>query len=93
LIISIDSGPIHVAGAVGTPVVGLFGAVNPLYRLPPASAAVGLVTDVPCLFCHHRTPIEHWRTGCPHDIRCMKLLEPEAVFNAVVEMLEPPPAA
>jgi ADP-heptose:LPS heptosyltransferase len=93
LIISIDSGPIHVAGAVGTPVVGLFGAVNPLYRLPPASAAVGLVTDVPCLFCHHRTPIEHWRTGCPHDIRCMKLLEPEAVFNTVVEMLERPPAA
>ena len=29
LLISIDSGPVHVAGAVATPVIGLFGPVNP----------------------------------------------------------------
>ncbi|HEY0255806.1 MAG TPA: glycosyltransferase family 9 protein, partial [Candidatus Methylacidiphilales bacterium] len=87
LVISIDSGPIHVAGAVGTPVVGLFGAVNPLYRLPVASPSVGVVSDVPCLFCHHRTPIEHWKTDCPYGIRCMKLLEVPVVFQAIQELL------
>jgi ADP-heptose:LPS heptosyltransferase len=88
LVVSIDSGPVHVAGAVGTPVVGLFGAVNPLYRLPPSSLSIGVTSNVPCLFCHHRTPIEHWKTGCPYDIRCMKKLEVAPVFDAIRTMLK-----
>ena len=83
LIIAIDSGPVHVAGAVGTPVIGLFGPVNPTYRLPPSSPAVGLFSDVPCLFCHHKTPLGHWYTGCPNDILCMKKLDEQTVFEAV----------
>ena len=87
LIISIDSGPIHVAGAVGVPVVGLFGAVNPKYRLPPDSRASGVFSNVPCLFCHHAKPKTHWQTGCPFDIRCMKELGVQTVFDAVKSML------
>ena len=87
LIITIDSGPVHVAGAVGTPVIGLFGAVNPALRLPPDSPALGLVSDVPCLFCHHQTPHGHWFSGCPNDIACMKKLDYQTVFEAVKSML------
>jgi len=90
LIVSIDSGPVHLAGAVGTPVVGLFGAVNPRFRLPPDSPAAGLFSDVPCLFCHHTTPHGHWQTGCPNDIRCMKELDVQTVFQAVKAMLSTP---
>jgi ADP-heptose:LPS heptosyltransferase len=88
LVISIDSGPVQVAGAVGTPVLGLYGAVNPKHRLPPASLGIGLVADVPCLFCHHQTPRGHWQTGCPNDIRCMKELAVTTVFQAVKDMLD-----
>jgi ADP-heptose:LPS heptosyltransferase len=87
LMITIDSGPVHLAGAVGTPVIGLFGAVNPALRLPPESPAVGLVSDVPCLFCHHQTPHGHWFDGCPNDIACMKKLDDRTVFEAVKSML------
>jgi ADP-heptose:LPS heptosyltransferase len=87
LIISIDSGPVHVAGAVGVPVVGLFGAVNPRLRLPPDSAAEAVYSDVPCLFCHHTTPRGHWQSGCPYEIRCMKQLEVQTVFQAAKGML------
>jgi len=87
LIITIDSGPVHLAGTVGTPVVGLFGAVNPALRLPPDSPALGLVSDVPCLFCHHQTPHGHWFSGCPNDIACMKKLDDQTVFEAVKSML------
>jgi len=87
LIISIDSGPVHLAGAVGTPLVGLFGALEPGSRLPPDSPAVGLFSDVPCLFCHNRTPVIHWIDGCPNDIACMKKLGEETVFEAVKSML------
>jgi ADP-heptose:LPS heptosyltransferase len=87
LVVSIDSGPVHVAGAVGTPVVGLYGAVNPQYRLPPASPAAPVVAAVPCLFCNHLTPRGQWESGCPQDIRCMKELETAAVFRAVQDFL------
>lgn len=90
LVISIDSGPIHIAGAVGTPVVGLFGANAPQFRLPPASPGIGVVADVLCLFCHHQTPRGHWKDGCPHDIRCMKELTVETVFRSIKEMLSRP---
>lgn len=90
LMISIDSGPVHIAGAVGVPVLGLFGAVNPKYRLPPGSPAVGVFSNVPCLFCHHATPRGHWESGCPHDIRCMKELDVATVLEAVKKMLAPP---
>ncbi len=88
LIISVDSGPVHIAGAVGTPVVGLFGANDPQYRLPPATPGIGLTSQVPCLFCHHRTPRGHWQKGCPHDICCMKELDAPIVFAAVKSMLK-----
>ena len=87
LIISIDSGPVHLAGTVGTPVVGLFGPVNPRYRLPTDSPAVGLFSDVPCLFCHNKTPLGHWYTGCPNNISCMKNLDDQTVFEAAKSML------
>ncbi len=87
LLVSIDSGPVHLAGAVGTPVVGLFGAVNPRYRLPPDSTGTGLFSDVPCRFCHHTSPPGHWQAGCPNHIRCMKELDVQSVFDAVKSML------
>ena len=87
LMISIDSGPVHVAGAVGTPVIGLFGPLNPRLILPPDSPALGLCSDVPCLFCFNRTPVINWLTGCPNDIVCMKKLDDPTVFEAVKSML------
>jgi ADP-heptose:LPS heptosyltransferase len=87
LIVSIDSGPVHVAGAVGTPVIGLFGPLNPDLVLTPETPGVGLFADVPCLFCHNRTPVIHWIDGCPNNIACMKTLEVESVFDAAKSVL------
>ena len=87
LLISIDSGPVHIAGAVGTPIVGLYGALNPHYYLPPDSKSVGVFARVPCLFCHNQMPRGHWKTDCPNGIRCMKELEVETVFQAVCDSL------
>ena len=89
LIVSIDSGPVHVAGAVSTPVIGLFGPLNPALILPPDSSApaIGLFSDVPCLFCFNRTPVINWLSGCPNNIACMKNLGCQTVFEAVKSML------
>jgi len=87
LVVSIDSGPVHIAGALGVPLVGLFGAVNPQYRMPKSSPAAGVISNVPCLFCHNTTPLGHWKNGCPHNMRCMKELDVQSVFTAVRDML------
>jgi hypothetical protein len=32
-------------------------------------------------------PRGHWQTGCPNDIRCMRELDVQTVFQAVESML------
>ena len=87
MVVAIDSGPVHLAGAVGTPVIGLFGALNPLFRLPPDSPSIGLSSDMNCRFCNHRTPILHWKEGCPYDIECMQRLDVGKVFETIQFLL------
>ena len=87
LVVAIDSGPVHIAAALGTPIVGLYGAVRPSFSLPPDSPSIGLVSDVECLYCNHRSSIIHWKEGCPYDIKCMKQLEVQSVIEAVDTLL------
>jgi ADP-heptose:LPS heptosyltransferase len=87
LLVGVDSALLHIAGAVGTPCVGLFGPVNPALRLPPETPSIGVVGDVPCLGCNHRTPIMHWQDNCPMEIMCMKALPVAQVAAACDRLL------
>jgi ADP-heptose:LPS heptosyltransferase len=87
LFIGIDSGLLHAAGAVGTPTIGLFGPINPAFRLPPETPSTAVTSCVPCLGCHHRLPRLHWQEGCPHTIRCMSELSAQRVFEACEKLL------
>jgi ADP-heptose:LPS heptosyltransferase len=90
LLIGIDSGLLHLAGSVGTPCVGLFGAVDGALRLPPETPSRCVMGDVPCLRCHHAVPPGHWRTGCRHDVACMKAISASHVFAVVERFLSDP---
>ena len=90
LLVGIDSGPIHVAGAVGTPFVALFGPTDPNLILSNPELAARVFHRVNCSFCHHRHPRLHWKDGCPHGIKCMKELTVDQVFAAVAATLKRP---
>jgi len=81
--VSNDSGAMHLAAAVGVPVVALFGPTRedetaPLTR---ADGRVTVLTEpVACRPCMLRE--------CPIDHRCLVRLEPERVFGAVEEMMQ-----
>ena len=75
------------AGAVGTPLIGIFGPTDPRYFLPLKSLAHGVSHAVSCSFCHHEKVIQHWHSGCPYDIRCMKEIRVEQVLEAVQDFL------
>jgi heptosyltransferase-2 len=73
-----DTGPMHVAAAVGTPVVAIFGSTSPELTgpgLPGDSPHHLLKSHAPCAPCFRRV--------CPIDLRCMTGISVERVVDAV----------
>lgn len=77
LLVSNDSGPMHVATAVGTPVVGVFGATHPRLGFAPVGPADAAVTlDLPCSPCSL-----HGNRACRFGTHaCMEELDPRRVI-------------
>ena len=86
--IGIDSGLLHVAAAVGTPGVGIFGMTSPQFRFSKSYRHSFVVSRTECQGCYHRLPRVDWVTGCPQDIRCMKEISVEEVLAACLNQLK-----
>jgi heptosyltransferase II len=82
--VSNDSGLLHVAAAVGTPTVGIFGPTSPWHWAPlnPLAATIQAPNELPCRPCHK--PI--CRFG--HH-RCMTEIMPDDVYRAAIRALAP----
>ena len=82
--ISNDSGLLHVAAALGTPTVGIFGPTSPWHWAPlnPLAATVETASTLECRPCHKPT----CRYG--HH-RCMREIPPERVVAAALAALAP----
>ena len=86
LLISVDTGLIHLAAAVGTACVGLYGPIYPELRMHPGPGRAVISAEAQCRGCFH------WYEGevenCPkghHE--CMRLISVESVVFAVSKML------
>lgn len=82
LLIGADSGPAHLAAAVGRPVVVLFSGASRLLQWRPRGPWVQVLRHrVPCQVCH--------RPRCPSsDHPCMRGIQPEEVLRALDRVLE-----
>jgi heptosyltransferase-2 len=75
-----DTGPMHIAAALGTPVVVPFGSTSPELTGPILSAGTRhqlIKSDAPCSPCFLRE--------CPIDFRCMNGITVERVVEAVMK--------
>jgi heptosyltransferase-1 len=81
VVITNDSGPMHVAAAVGTPVVGIFGASDPSLTGPYGKEHVVLRADIPCSPC-----LKDHCTNKVH-MECMKLVTVDQVLAATKAFL------
>ncbi len=75
--VSNDSGLLHVAAALGTPSIGVFGPTSPWHWAPlnPLAATIETASDLPCRPCHK--PV----CRLVHH-RCMRDIAPETVIAA-----------
>lgn len=79
VLVANNTGPVHIAAAVATPVVDLYALTNPQHTPWRVMARV-LSHDVPCRYC--------LKSSCPeghHD--CLRKVEPEAVAAAALELI------
>lgn len=85
LLITNDSGPMHIAVARGVPVVAIFCATTPgLGFYPYSSNAVVLETDLSCRPCS-----SHGGRRCPLGTEdCIRLIQPAHVMRAVEQLLD-----
>ena len=79
-----DSGPMHIAAAVGCPVVSLWGATAAERSAPWGFAELAISGAIPCHPCYLRQ--------CPIGRECMRRISPEEVEMTVRRALAMPRA-
>jgi lipopolysaccharide heptosyltransferase II len=79
LLLTNDTGTMHLASLLGVPVVAIFGSTEPRLTGPLGNGHIVLRHHVECSPCFLRE--------CPIDFRCMKAVSTQEVGNAVLSML------
>ncbi|HUJ12109.1 MAG TPA: lipopolysaccharide heptosyltransferase II [Verrucomicrobiae bacterium] len=72
-----DTGPMHIAAAIGTPVVSIWGSTSPELTGPMGDDCEIIRQPVECSPCFLRE--------CPIDFRCMNRVEVDPVVDAVLK--------
>lgn len=79
LLIANNTGPVHLAAAVDTPVVDLYALTNPQHTPWQIPQRV-LFHDVPCKYCYKSVCLEHHHA-------CLRLVSPDDVVSAARALL------
>lgn len=79
LFIGCDTGPMHLAVAMTTPVIALFGPTNPITHGPYGENNIVLSSESKCKCC--------WKRVCQHNKECMKAISVDQLLKAVNLML------
>ncbi len=85
LMITGDSGPMHIAAAVGTPLIAIHGPTDPAHSGPVSPRATILRSDIWCSPCYAAKDTADCRF---FTTQCMKKISPAQVFQVVQEQLQ-----
>ncbi len=86
LVVTGDTGPMHLAGAVGAPIVAVFGPSDPARYGPRGPLDRVVRMDLPCAPCNRiRLPPARCTGRIPD---CLALITPDRVVEAALSILE-----
>lgn len=90
LFVGLDSFPMHLAQAALVPTVGIFGMIDPRYRLLPFPfIRAARLESLGCIGCHHEQPAPRTEGTCLRDRDyCMENLGEDLVWEAIEKVLE-----
>lgn len=74
-----DTGTMHLAAAVNTPVVAMFGPTDPVRNGPYSEIATTITALRECRGC--------WKRSCPRKLECLDVINPETVLQAIKKLL------
>jgi len=74
-----DSAPMHIASALGTPFIALFGPTDPARHVAPSKNYIVIKKNLKCSPCYN--------PNCSKGFKCMNGIEVEEVFLAVKNIL------
>ncbi|MBN1165264.1 MAG: lipopolysaccharide heptosyltransferase II [Candidatus Krumholzibacteriota bacterium] len=79
IVIGNDSGPVHIAAALGIPTLAIFGSTNPAWTAPRGEKVEIMKKDVECAPCFKRE--------CPDgSARCLLDIEVEEVYRSALRL-------
>ncbi len=79
LVVGGDTGPVHIAAAVGTPTVSIYRATDALRNGPEGASHIRLQAPMPCTKC--------LRKKCEYDAQCSTSIRVADVLDAICEVL------
>ncbi|HTK83308.1 MAG TPA: glycosyltransferase family 9 protein [Bacteroidota bacterium] len=85
LLLTADSGPAHLAAALGTPVVSLYGPESPEFYGPSGKNSVTLYRATPCSPCMNVYTSKTYK--CPHNAACMREIHTSDVLEIVQSVM------
>jgi heptosyltransferase-2 len=81
LVVTNDTGLMHIAAALGTPLLALYGSSTPTFTPPMSARATIMKLDMACSPCFERTcPLGHFD--------CMNRMKPADVYSRVIALLD-----
>lgn len=89
-VVATDSGPMHLAAAMGVPVVGIFGPDTPRRYGPPGPTGASVSLNLPCSPCNNCWVYREARCTNPDRYACIRHLPPALVLEtlATIETFE-----
>lgn len=83
LVVANDSGPMHIAAALGIPTLGIFGPTNPVAHRPySVNSDYVIKKDLHCIICN--------KLKCPYNHECMRELDQSDVILKVEKIIRTP---
>jgi len=86
MLISNDSGPLHLAASLGTPTIGLFGPETPRFYGQQNHRSHSIYKSIPCSPCMNIYNAKTFR--CPYNAQCMEAITVHEVRSAVETLHE-----